>query len=143
MSENTGYKVAFLFENEVKIVIGFRISEWLHTGIYLEVEELITKKEERSMRYGSKLFDWSVAFERQNGCKQLRFVSGVSRDGAHKFYLNKGMSFEAKYFFINVLKDITNKSSRMFRTAWFTSGLALTLTTAPYPGFYFYKRVLC
>lgn len=70
--------------------------------MYLEIEELITIEEERSMGYGSKLFDWTIAFAKENKCKQVRLVSGVSRERAHKFYLNKGMSFEAKYFSLDV-----------------------------------------
>lgn len=102
MSESTGYQLAFLFESEIKAVVGFRIAEWLHTGLYLEIEELITIEEQRSMGYGSRLFDWTIAFAKENECKQLRLVSGVSRERAHQFYLNKGMTFEAKYFSINV-----------------------------------------
>lgn len=102
MSESTGYQLAFLSDSEIKAVVGFRISEWLHTGMYLEIEELITKEEERSMGYGSRLFDWTIAFAKENKCNQLRLVSGTSRGRAHEFYLTKGMSFEAKYFSINV-----------------------------------------
>lgn len=102
MSASTGYKLVYLIDGDIKAVAGFRISEWLHTGRYLEIEDFITKEGERSKGYGSKLFDWTLGYARENGCNQLRLVSGVSREAAHKFYLNKGMAFEAKYFSINV-----------------------------------------
>ena len=102
MSQSTGYTLAYLLDDEIKAVAGFRMSEWLHTGKYLEIEELITKEGERSAGYGGKLFDWLVDYAKQHDCQQLRLVSGVSRELAHKFYVNKGMVFEAKYFSINV-----------------------------------------
>ena len=102
LESETGYTMAYLFEGEIKAVVGFRISEWLHSGKYLEIEELITKEGERSKGYGGMLFDWALQFAKETNCNQLRLVSGVSRELAHKFYIGKGMVFEAKYFSINV-----------------------------------------
>lgn len=102
LRSSTGYKLAFLLEGEIKAVAGFRISEWLHTGNYLEIEDLITKEGERSKGYGGELFDWVLEYAKDSQCKQLRLLSGVSREQAHKFYLSKGMKYEAKYFSINV-----------------------------------------
>lgn len=102
MSESTGYKLAYLVEGEIRAVAGIRISEWLHTGKYLEIEELITNERERSKGYGGQLFDWILEYAKEEGCNQVRLVSGVAREKAHQFYLNKGMKFEAKYFSINV-----------------------------------------
>ena len=105
MSESTSYQVVYLKDDEIRAVAGFRISEWLHTGKYLEIEELITKEGERSKGYGGELFDWVLEYAKDQECSQLRLVSGISRDQAHKFYLNKGMSFEAKYFSIGVVAN--------------------------------------
>lgn len=44
------------------------------------------------------LFDWIADYAREQECVQLRLVSGAQRADAHRFYLNKGMTFEAKYF---------------------------------------------
>ncbi|WP_416307011.1 GNAT family N-acetyltransferase [Neptunicella sp. SCSIO 80796] len=102
MEIETGYQLACLEDAEaIKAVAGFRISEWLHTGKYLEIEELITADGNRSKGYGGQLYDWLLDFAKQQKCAQMRLVSGVSREAAHKFYLNKGMKFEAKYFSIN------------------------------------------
>ena len=57
ISNSTGYKIAYLLDSEIRAVAGIRIPEWLHTGRYLEVEELITNEGERSKGYGGKLFD--------------------------------------------------------------------------------------
>ncbi|WP_438864062.1 GNAT family N-acetyltransferase [Neptunicella sp.] len=103
MESQTGYRLACLEDgDEIKSAAGFRISEWLHTGKYLEIEELITADGNRSKGYGGQLFDWLVDFAKQRHCAQLRLVSGVSRQAAHQFYLNKGMKFEAKYFSIDI-----------------------------------------
>lgn len=102
MSDEIGYKLVYLTEHEIIAVAGIRISEWLHTGKYIEIEELITRECERSKGYGGLLFDWILEYARGKKCSQVRLVSGVSRESAHKFYLGKGMVYEAKYFSINV-----------------------------------------
>lgn len=98
MMDSNHYGLAYLDDNGVKAVAGFRISEWLLTGKYLEVEELVTTANARSKGYGGSLFNWLATYARQQGCRQLKLVSGVARVDAHRFYLKKGMAFEAKYF---------------------------------------------
>lgn len=102
MAISNNYQIAYLSSQGIKAVAGFRISEWLHSGRYLEIEELITVSEERSNGHGGKLFDWLCSHARENECNQVRLVSGVSRKEAHKFYVNKGMLFEAKYFSLSL-----------------------------------------
>ncbi|MEP7150022.1 MAG: GNAT family N-acetyltransferase, partial [Acidobacteriota bacterium] len=58
--ESSGYRVAYLKDGEVKAVAGIRISDWLHGGKYLEIDDLISKSGERSKGYGGELFDWIV-----------------------------------------------------------------------------------
>lgn len=98
LAVRTGFALAYLKDGEVKAVAGYRISEWLHMGKYLEIEDLVTASTARSMGYGGRLFDWLVAEARRQGCRQLRLVSGVRRAEAHKFYARKGMVHEAQYF---------------------------------------------
>jgi len=93
-----GYQLVYLKDKEIKSVAGIRISDWLHTGKYLEVEELVTCSESRSNGYGSKIFDWISEYAKKQSCNQIRLVSGVTRERAHSFYLKKGMVNEAKYF---------------------------------------------
>lgn len=76
--------------------------EWLYTGKYLEIDDLITTEAERSKGYGAKLFDWLAGYAREQNCVQLRLVSGIQRADAHRFYQNMGMKFEAKYFWLNL-----------------------------------------
>ena len=98
LAEIAGYRLAYLTDGGVKAVAGFRISEWLAGGKYLEIEDLVAISGERSKGYGGELFDWLVKYAEENGCNQIRLVSRVTRFDAHRFYLNKRMIIEAYYF---------------------------------------------
>ena len=83
---------------DVKAVAGIRISEWLHGGKYLEIDDLVAKDGERSKGYGGMLFDWIVEYARTHNCNHVRLLSGVQRFDAHRFYLRRRMNIEAHYF---------------------------------------------
>jgi len=102
LAEIAGFQLAYLTDGEIKAVAGFRISEWLAGGKYLEIEDLAAKSGERSKGYGGDLFDWLVEYAKENNCLQVRLVSHVSRLDAHRFYLRKGMNLEAHYFSMNL-----------------------------------------
>lgn len=104
MQTNHGYQLVYLREKDaIKAVAGIRTAEWLYAGKYLEIDDLITNADDRSQGYGGKLFDWICNYARELKCDQVRLVSGVQREAAHRFYLAKGMKFEAKYFSLNLL----------------------------------------
>lgn len=96
------FKLAFLEQDGIKAVAGYRVAEWLAGGRYLEIEDLVTSQNERSRGFGGELFDWLMAEAAREDCRQVRLVSNVRRKDAHRFYLRKGMSQEALYFSINV-----------------------------------------
>jgi GNAT superfamily N-acetyltransferase len=98
----TGLRVAYLDDDGIKAVAGYRISEWLAGGRYLEIEDLVTAEGERSKGYGGQLFDWLAAAAAEDECRQVRLVSNVKRVDAHRFYLRKGMTLEAHYFSMNL-----------------------------------------
>jgi GNAT superfamily N-acetyltransferase len=102
LAEIADFQLSYLTDGEIKAVAGFRISEWLAGGRYLEIEDLVVKSGQRSKGYGSELFDWLLEHAKENNCRQVRLVSRVSRLDAHRFYLQKGMNLEAHYFSINV-----------------------------------------
>jgi GNAT superfamily N-acetyltransferase len=102
LTEIARFQLAYLVDDEIKAVAGFRISEWLAGGKYLEIEDLVSKGSERSKGYGGELFDWLVEHAKENGCQQVRLVSRVTRLAAHRFYLRKGMNLEAHYFSMNL-----------------------------------------
>jgi GNAT superfamily N-acetyltransferase len=98
LTDIAGFRLAYLLDGEIKAVAEFRISEWLAGGKYLDIDDLVSKSSERSKGYGGELFDWLVAYAKENDCQHLRLVSRVSRHDAHRFYLRKGMILEAHYF---------------------------------------------
>ena len=98
LAEVAAYQLAYLTDGGIKAVAGFRMSEWLAGGRYLEIEDLVAASGERSKGYGGELFDWLVKHAEENDCNQIRLVSRVTRFDAHRFYLNKRMIIEAYYF---------------------------------------------
>jgi len=103
LAETTRFQLACVSDaGQVKAVAGFRISEWLAAGQYLEIEDLVVREGERSHGYGGALFDWLVAYARERDCDQVRLVSRMDRDDAHRFYERKGMTRFAYYFSMNL-----------------------------------------
>ena len=95
----SGFRLVYLTdEGDVKAVGGIRIAEWLARGRSLDIEDLVATENDRSKGYGGKLFDWMVEHAKENGCKEVRLVSHVTRYRAHRFYLNKGMIIDAHFF---------------------------------------------
>lgn len=107
LAKRTGLTLAYLDDEGVRAVAGYRISEWLANGRYLEIEDLVTADGSRSKGYGGRLFDWLVDVAARNDCGQVRLVSNVKRVDAHRFYLRKGMTLEAHYFSMNVARSVT------------------------------------
>ena len=103
--ERFGYRLVYLSdEGEVKAVAGIRMSEWLHGGEYLEIDDLVSKDGERSKGHGGKLFDWIVDFAKTENCDHVRLLSGVQRFDAHRFYLNKKLKMDCHHLAMS-LKD--------------------------------------
>jgi GNAT superfamily N-acetyltransferase len=99
MEDDFGYQLAFVEEQgDVKAVAGIRVSEWLHGGKFLEIDDLVSKDGDRSKGHGGQLFDWIVEYARSLDCDHVRLLSGVQRFDAHRFYLRKRMNIEAHYF---------------------------------------------
>lgn len=98
LAATTGYRLVGLDDDGLRALAGIRLGEWLHSGRYLEVEELVTAQDDRSRGYGRALLAWIADHARQHGCAQMRLVSGVQRADAHRFYEREGMAWEAKYF---------------------------------------------
>jgi hypothetical protein len=59
------------------IMPGIKISEWLHSGRYLEIVELVTGENARFKGYGGRLFDWIHKYAKHNECTQIKLVSGI------------------------------------------------------------------
>jgi GNAT superfamily N-acetyltransferase len=103
-AEIAGYQLAYVLDEEVKAVAGFRFSECLAWGKFLYVDDLVSKSDERSKGYGGALLDWLIEYAKEENCDQFHLDSGVQRFAAHRFYLNKRMFIEAHHFSLR-LKD--------------------------------------
>ena len=95
-----GYRLALLEDNSgtVRSVAGFRLTNRLHAGRVLYVDDLVTDSASRSLGYGDQLFDWLVAHARSLGCDAFTLDSGTQRVDAHRFYLRKRMKISAFHF---------------------------------------------
>lgn len=101
-AEIAGYHLAYLADEEVKAVAGFRISEALAWGKFLYVDDLVAKSDERSKGYGGALFDWLVEHAKAASCDQFHLDSGVQRFAAHRFYLTKRMIIDCHHFALDL-----------------------------------------
>jgi GNAT superfamily N-acetyltransferase len=96
-----GYQIAYVEdENKIVAAAGFRLTEVLHWGKAVYVDDLITDKNSRGKGYAGKLFDWLVNFAKENNCDSLHLDSGTKpeRYDAHRFYLKKGMNITSHHF---------------------------------------------
>jgi GNAT superfamily N-acetyltransferase len=102
LAANMGYRLVGVEDDGLRALAGIRIGEWLHTGRYLEIEELITAEADRSRGYGRALLAWIVDYARSEGCTQVRLLSGLQRQDAHRFYEREGLVWQAKYFALDI-----------------------------------------
>lgn len=94
------YQLAFLADSAgtVRSVAGFRRMQMLFSGKTLYVDDLVTDAAARSRGHGDQLFDWVVAYARDNGCDEFSLDSGTQRVDAHRFYLRKRMKISSFHF---------------------------------------------
>src|SRR5436190_2716650 len=97
--QKEGYQLLFLeLDSVVRSVAGFRILNLLFSGRTLYIDDLVTHDSDRSRGFGAALFDWLVAYAKEQGCEYLTLDSGVQRFAAHRFYLNRGMDITSHHF---------------------------------------------
>ncbi|MEP6604370.1 MAG: GNAT family N-acetyltransferase [Spartobacteria bacterium] len=104
--QREGYLLAFVqAEGEIRAVAGYRYSESLFSGKFMDVDDLVTREQDRSRGFGAQLFDWLMEQAREQGCENLELNSGVQRFDAHRFYLVKRMKIAAYHFTIKTKVD--------------------------------------
>lgn len=101
--EHLGYHLAYLeYENSIRAVTGFRISESLSWGKFLYVDDLIVALEHRSQGYGQALLQWLINYAKSHNCQQLHLDSGVQRFAAHRFYFQQRLEIRGYHFAIDI-----------------------------------------
>jgi GNAT superfamily N-acetyltransferase len=74
-------------------------------GRVLYVDDLVTDQACRSQGAGGALLAWLERTARTDGCQALELDSGVTRDGAHRFYARAGLSISAFHFAKTIPSD--------------------------------------
>jgi GNAT superfamily N-acetyltransferase len=93
-----GFHLAFLEDDGVKAVAGYRFIHNLVMGRTLYVDDLVTDSACRSRGYGKGLLDWLIAEAKQHLYRAVTLDSGVQRFDAHRFYLTNRMAISAHHF---------------------------------------------
>jgi GNAT superfamily N-acetyltransferase len=98
------FQLAYLSDDGVRSVAGIRMGDWLPTGKYLEIEDLVTAEAARSKGYGQALLRWVCDYAKQNECEIVRLSSATHRVDAHRFYEREGMT-KAAWLFARKVRD--------------------------------------
>lgn len=98
-----GYElVAVKVDGRPVALAGFRVLEYLFSGVTLYVDDLVTDSDERSKGYGDRLMQWLIEHARSRGCTSLTLDSGVQRFDAHRFYLVQRMRIAGHHFALDL-----------------------------------------
>lgn len=101
-----GYRVAYVAQGEnILSVAGFVMGQKLAWKKHIYVDDLVTNEAHRSTGAGRFLIDWLKQYGLDNGCQQLHLDSGVTRFGAHRFYLREGFDITSHHFAVVELND--------------------------------------
>jgi GNAT superfamily N-acetyltransferase len=104
--QQQGYQLAFVeVESRAVAIAGFRVSENLFAGKFMYVDDLVVDENARSQQHGQNLFNWLIAYAKQQGCVQLHLDSGVQRFDAHRFYLRQRMKIASHHFSLDLWDD--------------------------------------
>jgi GNAT superfamily N-acetyltransferase len=97
--QRDGYLLAFVEDDgEVRAVAGYRFIEWLFSGRFLYVDDLVTRASDRSLGYGARLMEWLIERAREKKCSSVELDSGVQRFDAHRFYFAQRMKISSYHF---------------------------------------------
>ena len=83
---------------------GFWIGTKLWCGKYLELDNIVVSKTQRSQGIGKLMFDFLHKKALENDCTMLSLDSYTTNFKAHKFFYNEGFAPKG-FHFINILKD--------------------------------------
>ena len=94
-----------VFEGDICLGLsGFWIGTKLWCGKYLELDNIVVSKTQRSQGIGKLLFDFLHKKALENDCTMLSLDSYTTNFKAHKFFYKEGFAPKG-FHFINILKD--------------------------------------
>ena len=94
-----------VFEGDICLGLsGFWIGTKLWCGKYLELDNIVVSKTQRSQGIGKLMFDFLHKKALENNCTMLSLDSYTTNFNAHKFFYKEGFAPKG-FHFINILKD--------------------------------------
>ena len=94
-----------VFEGDICLGLsGFWIGTKLWCGKYLELDNIVVSKTQRSQGIGKLMFYFLHKKALENDCAMLSLDSYTTNFKAHKFFYNEGFAPKG-FHFINILKD--------------------------------------
>ena len=94
-----------VFEGDICLGLsGFWIGTKLWCGKYLELDNIVVSKTQRSQGIGKLMFDFLHKKALENDCTMLSLDSYTTNFNAHKFFYKEGFAPKG-FHFINILKD--------------------------------------
>ena len=94
-----------VFEGDICLGLsGFWIGTKLWCGKYLELDNIVVSKTQRSQGIGKLMFDFLHKKALENDCTMLSLDSYTTNFKAHKFFYKEGFAPKG-FHFINILKD--------------------------------------
>jgi GNAT superfamily N-acetyltransferase len=94
-----------VFEGDICLGLsGFWIGTKLWCGKYLELDNIVVSKSQRSQGIGKLIFDFLHKKALENDCTMLSLDSYTTNFNAHKFFYKEGFAPKG-FHFINILKD--------------------------------------
>jgi GNAT superfamily N-acetyltransferase len=99
------YGQVAVFDEEICVGIsGYWLGTKLWCGKYLELDNIVVKKEYRSKGVGQMIFDYLSEKAIEKECTMMALDSYTTNYKAHKFFYNNGFAPRG-FHFINVLKE--------------------------------------
>jgi GNAT superfamily N-acetyltransferase len=98
--KNHNYRLMFVRDQNgcVVSILGFRVVEFLWSGITLYVDDFATLSSARGKGFGHILMEWAINYAKECDCEEISLDSGYSRNDAHRFYLNHGFKLTSHHF---------------------------------------------
>jgi GNAT superfamily N-acetyltransferase len=100
--QSEGFHLAYLQNQQILAVAGFRMFDSLVSGKTLYIDDLVSLPEMHGKGYGGQLLKWLLAYAKKAGCVMATLDSGHHRFAAHRFYLNN--CFKIRYHQIKLSK---------------------------------------
>ena len=97
MREGLRFTAACTADGQCLGVAGYRLLT-TSRGRILFIDDLVTRRRDRSAGVGRYLFDELAAEARRAGCVRIELDSGVANQGAHRFYHARRMRISAFHF---------------------------------------------